>query len=153
MPSKSLQSLKYCICRTLKEAPNVNRGLISTTAAESVHEFVLQTHLIMRQGRRCPILACRQQTSHRLCCVLLSLTTQREQKALHRCWEGGGSYSSSSLLVDFSARCDGPTVQIRKDLKRSWCFKLWRLFLCVCELMKTTPLCHTHKEKRGSEII
>lgn len=89
MPSKSLQSLKYCICRTLKEAPNVNRGLISTTAAESVHEFVLQTHLIMRQGRRCPILACRQQTSHRLCCVLLSLTTQREQKALHRCWEGG----------------------------------------------------------------
>lgn len=90
MPSKSLQSLKYCICRTLKEAPNVNRGLISTTAAESVHEFVLQTHLIMRQGRRCPILACRQQTSHRLCCVLLSLTTQREQKALHRCWEGGG---------------------------------------------------------------
>lgn len=141
MPSKSLQSLKYCICRTLKEAPNVNRGLISTTAAESVHEFVLQTHLIMRQGRRCPILACRQQTSHRLCCVLLSL---REQKALHRCWEGG---------VIFFFFSSGPTVQIRKDLKRSWCFKLWRLFLCVCELMKTTPLCHTHKEKRGSEII
>lgn len=118
MPSKSLQSLKYCICRTLKEAPNVNRGLISTTAAESVHEFVLQTHLIMRQGRRCPILACRQQTSHRLCCVLLSLTTQREQKALHRCWEGGGHillllfWSNSSNKKRLEAELVLQTVEI-----------------------------------------